>query len=101
MPTAKAINSYPIELLAIAEKVLSENIEVPVDCADMRELNSLRMQVYGLRKAMGETDGYSLQLDAPRLSTKVMKDDDGKLKLLICTVDGLVTPGLRQAAEGL
>lgn len=101
MPTAKAVNSYPIELIAVVERVLTENTEVHITLKDKRELSALRMQVYGLRKALSDEGSHPLQASAAQLSTRSEVNEDGKHILTICTVDKLVPDGLREAAGGL
>lgn len=97
MPTSKDINSYPLELYAVVERVLTERIEVPVECISATEANKLRFQVYGLRKALIEAEEvHPLKEVAPKLSTKLSGNT-----LTICHIDHLVPEGLRKAAGEL
>lgn len=92
MPTSKDIASYPIEMLVVVERVLTERGKQDVVCTDNKEAQKLRQQIYGLRKALTISD-HPLRELAPQLVVQV---SDQTLTML--HVDQTVPEGLRKAA---
>jgi hypothetical protein len=71
MPTPKAIEAYPHHLYMVVESVLTSRHAQDIPMLSSEDAMHLRMQVYGLRKAIKDAKDHPLSEMALKITTRV------------------------------
>lgn len=94
MPYTLNINAYPLQLYTVVENVLLTQERAIINVGSRREVDKLRKQIYGLKKALMASVEHPLKDKAIKLTT-----EQGEDYLVLKHVDNDVHPNLIAAAK--
>lgn len=97
MPTSKSINAYPLHLYAVVEEVLTTKRPIEVPMGSKREAMALRLQAYGLRRALMNAPEHALSDEAAKLTMSITPTNI----LILSHMDSSVPEGLRRVVGDL
>lgn len=95
MPTPKSVGAYPTHLYMIVENVLLSRTPTKIAMDSVKKAQALRLQVYGLKRALQKSEEHPLKHEAGKLTTTL----DGAT-LTVTHVDNLVDNAVVTAAGG-